>query len=119
MLEFGHIVKVKVPSNFLSVGDELFVVLPDGDGEWGLKGHAICWKLDKDKRPIERDAYEVSWNDLDTDHVQPYEVVAVEARLKELDEKEQELRSKREVMTRMRDSVVSGSDLTSLMELVE
>ena len=70
-LEYGDVIEVRTTNSFWTSRQKMFIIAPEGDGELGLREHAVCFKLGGDGKPDKSlGAYEVPWIEMDWNTLQ-------------------------------------------------
>lgn len=101
-LEYGDIVTLKTETQFWRAGQEMYILAPEGDGDLGLREHAVCFKLGEDGKPNKQaGAYEVPWTDIDFSTIRDSAEVSLKAKVETLDKQIKDAKVKKDQAEKM------------------
>lgn len=85
-LEYGDIVTVNTTNGYWTAGAKFFIIAPEGDGELGLREHALCFKCTPDMKPNKsQGAYEIPWTEIDFETVDDAAIIGLRTKIENLD----------------------------------
>ena len=111
-LEYGDVISVKTTNSFWTSGQKMFIIAPEGDGELGLREHAVCFKLGDDGKPNKSlGAYEVPWIEMDWDTLQDAAELVLNSKVTRLSKEVKEKSAAKENAEKMLSNIKKDKDV--------